>query len=198
MLWYALDLFEKCPEVEGTIVVVAEEARPRVGELTSPCAKVAAVVAGGARRQDSCWAGLQAAAARANLDAKVLIHDAARPLADAAMLARILGALERADGVVPTIALADTVKEVDGEGRVVATPARERFRAVQTPQGFRLGAIIAAYRQARAHGWEVTDDATVLELSGGSVSAVAGDRRNLKVTYPEDLALAAAMLAASP
>jgi 2-C-methyl-D-erythritol 4-phosphate cytidylyltransferase len=198
LLWYALELFGKCPEVEGMVVVAAADVHPRVRALAAAYDKVTAVVAGGARRQDSCWAGLAAAAARAAGDAKVLIHDAARPLADGALISRVLAALEHADGVVPAIALADTVKEVDGEGRVAATPARERLRAVQTPQGFRLAAIVAAYRQASAQGWEVTDDAAILELAGGSVVAVEGDRRNLKVTYPEDLARAAALLAAAP
>lgn len=196
LLSYALGLFESCREIEGTVVVAAAEACDRVRALAAAYPKVAAVVPGGERRQDSCWAGLTAAAARADDAARVLIHDAARPLADAALVARVLSGLTSAAGTVPAVALTDTIKEVDGEGRIIGTPARDRLCAVQTPQGFRLGAIVAAYRRARDEGWEETDDAALLERAGDAVRAVEGDRRNIKVTYPEDLARAAVLLAA--
>ena len=146
------------------------------------------VVAGGATRADSVRAGLAAVPADA---AVVVIHDAARPLAPPALFAAVVEAVRAGavDGVVPVVPVADTLKRVDGD-RVVATVDRDDLVAVQTPQAFAAEALRAAHRD----GGEATDDAGLLEAAGLVVGTVPGDPRNLKLTRPEDLALAEALL----
>jgi 2-C-methyl-D-erythritol 4-phosphate cytidylyltransferase / 2-C-methyl-D-erythritol 2,4-cyclodiphosphate synthase len=145
---------------------------------------VAGAVAGGATRAESVRAGLAAVPGDAEI---VLVHDAARPFADASLFARVVDAVRAgADAVVPGVALADTIKQVDAAGVVVATPDRSTLRAVQTPQGFRA----AALRAAHASGGEGTDDAQLVEAAGGSVVVVEGDEVNRKITRADDLAWA--------
>jgi 2-C-methyl-D-erythritol 4-phosphate cytidylyltransferase/2-C-methyl-D-erythritol 2,4-cyclodiphosphate synthase len=196
LLYYSLRLREDCAAVEGVVVVAAAAARRAVEQLAASagCRKVRAVVAGGPRRQDSAAAGVAAARALAPAAARVLVHDAARPLASPALVARVLAALADADGAVPGVAPADTIKEVDATARVAATLCRDRLRAVQTPQGFGLAALAVAYERAQAEGWEVTDDAAALERAGGNVVVVEGEVATFKITYPADLARAELLL----
>ncbi|WMW65841.1 2-C-methyl-D-erythritol 4-phosphate cytidylyltransferase [Nitratidesulfovibrio liaohensis] len=143
-------------------------------------------VAGGALRQDSVAAGL--AALPHECDA-VLVHDAARPFATAALSNAVLDALAAgAPGVVPGVAVTDTIKQTDN-GVVTHTPDRSGLVAVQTPQGFALSALRDAHERARAEGWTVTDDAALLERCGLAVRVVAGEVANAKITTPEDLAM---------
>lgn len=148
-------------------------------------------VAGGETRQESVRRGLDSVADLA--PATVLIHDGARPFVDAGVIDRVLGALVDWDGAVPAIAVADTVKRIDSGGRVVATVDRETLRRAQTPQGFRFGRLRAAHAAA-AGGSPLSDDAAVAEAAGMPVAAVDGDPRNIKLTTPEDFAMADAML----
>jgi 2-C-methyl-D-erythritol 4-phosphate cytidylyltransferase len=151
---------------------------------------VTAVVAGGERRSDSVRAGLAAVADEADV---IVVHDAARPLASAALFRAVIDAVrDGADGAVPALALADTVKRVEGT-RVVETVPRDSLAAVQTPQAFRA----AVLRRAHAAGADATDDAALVEAGGGRVVIVPGERANLKVTTPADLDLAAALLGTS-
>jgi 2-C-methyl-D-erythritol 4-phosphate cytidylyltransferase len=150
------------------------------------------VVAGGAERQDSVRAALDALPADADL---VLVHDAARCLTPVAVVERVVAALrDGAQAVVPVLPVADTVKQVDGD-RVVTTVDRSVLRAVQTPQGFRREVL------ERAHGWTgapLTDDAGLVEAAGVTVTTVAGDEEAFKVTRPLDLLLAEALLRRGP
>jgi 2-C-methyl-D-erythritol 4-phosphate cytidylyltransferase len=119
-----------------------------------------------------------------------VVHDAARPLAGPALFERVVAAVDAgADGAVPGIALADTVKRVDGH-RVTATVDRDDLVAVQTPQAFRADVLRAAHG-ARP---EATDDAALVEALGGTVVVVEGDRRNFKITSPDDLFVARALV----
>ncbi len=146
-------------------------------------------IPGGARRRDSVAAALAELPAGAST---VLVHDAARPLAGPDLVARVLARLGEGDvdGVVPAVPVRDTLKEVDG-GRVVRTVDRARLVAVQTPQGFRLAALRAAHASVEG---DAPDDAWLVEQAGGAVATVPGDPSNLKVTYPDDLALLEALL----
>lgn len=197
LLFYGLALFEECAEVDAVVAVAAPGSEKKLRRLASDYGfgKVRAVVAGGAARRDSAAAGLAAAAALASPDAAVLIHDAARPLATRALVRRLLAALAKADGAVPAVALVDTVKQIGDDGTVESTLNRDALRAVQTPQAFKLAAVAEAYQAAAREGWDVTDDAAVLERAGGRVVTVEGERDNFKITYPEDLALAEVVLA---
>ncbi len=145
-------------------------------------------VAGGATRSGSVRAGLAAVPADAEI---VVVHDAARPLAGAELFHRVVAAIRAgADAAVPGVPVADTVKRVK-DGRVVATVDRSDLVGVQTPQAFRAGVL----RQAHAGDPEATDDAALVEALGGAVVVVEGDPRNLKLTSPDDLTVARALLA---
>jgi 2-C-methyl-D-erythritol 4-phosphate cytidylyltransferase len=196
LLFYGLALFEECAEVDAVVAVAAPGSEKKLRRLASDYGfgKVRAVVAGGAARRDSAAAGLAAAAALASPDAAVLIHDAARPLATRALVRRLLAALAKADGAVPAVPLVDTVKQIGDDGAVESTLNRDALRAVQTPQAFKLAAVAEAYQAAAREGWDVTDDAAVLERAGGRVVTVEGERDNFKITFPEDFARAEALL----
>jgi 2-C-methyl-D-erythritol 4-phosphate cytidylyltransferase len=147
-------------------------------------------VAGGERRSDSVRAGLTPAD-----DADiVVVHDAARPLASKVLFDAVIGAVRSgADAAVPALPVPDTLKRVEGT-RVVETVTRQGLFAVQTPQAFRAETL----RRAHAGEPDATDDAALVEAAGGAVVVVPGDPRNLKVTAPEDLAMAEALVRSAP
>jgi 2-C-methyl-D-erythritol 4-phosphate cytidylyltransferase/2-C-methyl-D-erythritol 2,4-cyclodiphosphate synthase len=126
-------------------------------------------------------------------DASVLIHDAARPLVEARHIAPLLAALEEADGAVPALAVADTLKRPAAGS--LETVSRDGLWQAQTPQAFRLGALRAAYAAWPAEAGEPTDDAAVVERAGGRVALAPGDPLLMKLTYPEDFAMAEALAA---
>ena len=145
------------------------------------------VVAGGSTRGESVRNGLEALGAR-SADV-VLIHDGARPFVSRKLIDRVLGACD-GYGIIPGLPLTDTLKEVDGRGMVVATPDRERFRRIQTPQAFPLATILDIHRQALLLGMAATDDAALFEHFDHPVRVVEGDPDNIKVTVPIDFDLA--------
>jgi 2-C-methyl-D-erythritol 4-phosphate cytidylyltransferase len=144
---------------------------------------------GGATRSASVRAGLAAVPEGAAI---IVVHDAARPLASPLLFERVITAVrEGADAAIPVIPVTDTVKRVLGN-RVVETVERSTLVAVQTPQAFRAPAL----RSAHANQPDATDDAGLVEAAGGTVVTVPGDRRNVKLTSPDDLIVARALLAA--
>lgn len=150
-------------------------------------------VAGGARRQDSVAAGL--AALPRGCDC-VLVHDAARPFASAGLIRALLDALEAGQptgcgAAVPGIPVTDTIKTVTpGDPPLVTgTPDRSTLVAVQTPQAFSLDLLRRAHETAAAEGWDVTDDASMIERLGEPVAVIPGEPGNVKITTPEDLAM---------
>lgn len=152
------------------------------------CSKVHACVAGGATRSESVRAGV----AEVGEDALVaLVHDAARPLVTDTVVERVLAPLaEGWDGVVPGIAVSDTLKRVGADGAVLETVARDSLYAVQTPQAFPADVL----RRAVASGAEATDCAGLVEAAGGRVRVVEGDPQLIKVTTADDLAKIASWL----
>lgn len=165
-------------------VVVARDRLSRAEDALTGLPRCRAV-AGGRTRAESVQAGLAALAAA---DAQpVLIHDAARPFVSGAVVTRLLSALENADGAIPALPVADTLKR--GAGQVEGTVPRDGLWRAQTPQAFRLHALREAYRGWPA-GEEPTDDASVMERAGGRVAMVAGDPLLMKLTYPEDFQMA--------
>ncbi len=148
-------------------------------------------VPGGPRRRDSVLNGLEAFDVQPDW---VLIHDAARPLVTAGLVRAIIDVSlgGGVDGVVPALAVSDTIKRVSSDGRIVATVDRDDLVAVQTPQAFRFETLITAHHTFP--GAVATDDATLVELVGGRVVVVEGERTNMKITYQGDLALAGSIL----
>ena len=158
-------------------------------------ARVLPPVAGGASRQDSVRAGLAALAALPAPPELVLIHDGARLFPSPGLIARAKAAAARNGAAVPGLAVTDTIKQVDETGRVVATPRRVALRGVQTPQAFRFVLIHEAHLAAEAAGArDLTDDAAIAEWAGHAVHVFEGDPGNMKVTSPQDVAIAEARL----
>jgi 2-C-methyl-D-erythritol 4-phosphate cytidylyltransferase/2-C-methyl-D-erythritol 2,4-cyclodiphosphate synthase len=148
---------------------------------------------GGDSRQQSVRAGLEAQVAAAPDVA--LIHDAARVFPSAALIERAVAAAERFGAAAPGAALSDTVKQIDAQGRIVATPDRASLRAAQTPQAFRYPLILDAHRRAAAVGIDgLTDDAAVAAWAGHETYVFDGDLANVKVTTMDDLRAAEARL----
>jgi 2-C-methyl-D-erythritol 4-phosphate cytidylyltransferase len=189
LLERAVSTVEACPRIEGFVVVVPEGWEGRARTIVGPRDRLADVVAGGETRQDSVRRGLDALPE--SLDV-VICHDVARPMATPRLFDAVIDGLAGADGAVPSLPMADTVKRVD-DGMVAETVARDGLVLVQTPQAFRREAIIAAHQAAEADGFVATDDAALLERAGFRVAVVPGDPVNIKITRPEDLRVASAL-----
>ena len=149
------------------------------------------MVLGGDERQRSVRNGLELVDTE-----RVVVHDAARPFATAALVSSVLDALSGAHGAAPAAPVADTLKEVR-DGRVIRTVERSSLWAVQTPQAFVTDALKNVHDKARVDGFAATDDAQLVERYGGVMRIVEGPRDNIKLTYPEDWRIAEAMVAAS-
>jgi 2-C-methyl-D-erythritol 4-phosphate cytidylyltransferase len=149
------------------------------------------IVPGGATRADSVRCGLSAVPGSAEI---VVVHDAARPLASAALFDAVVAAVrsDGVDGVVPGLPVSDTIKAVDETGRVTRTLDRATLVAVQTPQAFRAATLRRAHDTTQA---SATDDAMLVESLGGTVLVVPGEVENIKITGPDDLATAERLLA---
>jgi 2-C-methyl-D-erythritol 4-phosphate cytidylyltransferase/2-C-methyl-D-erythritol 2,4-cyclodiphosphate synthase len=172
------------PKVESMTVVIHPDDRPLYDAAVAGDPRVSAPVLGGVTRQDSVRLGLEALAARPP-DA-VLIHDAVRPFAGAALIGRVVDALAEHPAVLPALPTSDTLKRIGSNGAVSETLPRDGVFAAQTPQGFRFAAILEAHRRAATDGG-FTDDAAIAEAAGIPVRIVAGDRGNVKLTTVEDI-----------
>ena len=186
----ALLPFVAHPAVEAVRAVIHPDDRA-LFDAASAGLDLLEPVAGGASRQESARLGLESLEARA--PRRVLIHDAARPFVDEALISRTLAALDAAPGAVPAVAVRDTLKR-GADGRIAGTVSREGLWRAQTPQGFHYPEILEAHR--RFEGLELTDDAAVAEKAGLGVALVDGGEDNVKVTTEEDLRRAEARLGA--
>jgi len=193
ILSHSLEAFERCAEVDSVVVVVApgQEGRCRA-EVTGPggFGKACAVVPGGKERQDSVREGLLALDASVEV---VAVHDGARPLVLPEQIDAVVSAARRDGAAVLATPVTDTVKEV-AEHRVQQTLDRSRLWSVQTPQAFRLERIRSAHEAAREAAYLGTDDTVLVERLGHPVTIVPGRRDNIKLTTPEDLAMAEGIL----
>jgi len=192
MLCRAIAPFAAHPRVGPIVVVLPPEhaAQPPAWVFDSAPGRVI-VAAGGETRQESVASGLGALPAGPT---QVLVHDAARPFVDAALIDRVLAVADLGAVAVPGLPLADTVKETDAAGLVARTVPRERMVVVQTPQGFPRSTLETAHQRSRGEAL-ATDDAALCERLGTAVRVVAGSSRNIKVTTPEDFAVAEALAA---
>lgn len=192
VLYYSLQAFSES-EVDDIIIVTgAEDIEYVKTEIVKPYhfRKVRAVVAGGAERYDSVYAGLQACKGCRY----VLIHDAARPLINVDIIRRAIQGVKEYQAIVVGVPSKDTIKVSDGEGYAAETPPRKNLWIVQTPQAFAYEAICAAYEVMKADlqpEKPVTDDAMVMEEYGNiPVKLIIGEYENIKITTPEDIPLA--------
>jgi 2-C-methyl-D-erythritol 4-phosphate cytidylyltransferase / 2-C-methyl-D-erythritol 2,4-cyclodiphosphate synthase len=180
---HALSLFTSHPQVTLVQPVIHRDDAAIFAEASAGLGLRAAAF-GGATRQISVRAGLEALEKeRPDI---VLVHDAARPFTSAALISRAIAA-GAGGAAIPGLALTDTVKEVDVDGRVVATRDRNRLRTVQTPQAFRYADLLAAHRRALEAGRDdFTDDAALAEWAGMNVTVFEGEAGNMKLTTEED------------
>ncbi len=176
--------FEAAPSVDGIVAVVPEPERDAARALLGRFHKLHAVVCGGERRQDSVLQGLRQAPG--GFDGVVLVHDAARPLVDIALVEAVASVAGETGAAVPLMPVVDTVKRVR-DGHLVETLDRNELGTAQTPQGFRFALLAEAYERAFGDGVTVTDEAMAVERLGRPVRAVPGSARNRKLTTPEDL-----------
>ncbi|MBU1229794.1 MAG: 2-C-methyl-D-erythritol 4-phosphate cytidylyltransferase [Proteobacteria bacterium] len=206
LFWKSARTLSRVQAVRGLVLVFPPEDVSGMAEQVTrldaalPLGLPWRVCAGGARRQDSVRLGLAALPAGGPEACRaVLVHDAARPFVSAALVRRVVEALgPGSPAAIPGLAVTDTIKAVDHNNVVVETLDRATLRAVQTPQGFLLAPLSAAHARAQAEGWEVTDDAGLMERAGHPVAVVPGEEQNVKITTPADLALLQPQQTAAP
>jgi 2-C-methyl-D-erythritol 4-phosphate cytidylyltransferase/2-C-methyl-D-erythritol 2,4-cyclodiphosphate synthase len=189
----SVDVFDRHPDIAEIVVVLPADLLDAAASLIGPTVRPCQCVAGGDVRHDSVRAGC--AGLGPSIDV-VLVHDAARPFADAALVDRVLQATREAGAAVPALPARDTVKRVDAAATITGTIPRQEVWLAQTPQGFRRPLLESAMRMPGSR--EATDEATVVERAGHPVRVVVGDERNVKITTPDDLAAARARLLHAP
>lgn len=192
VLVHTLRALESCPSVGAIIVVTRPDHLVEVGKLCREAAlsKVSKVVSGGATRTESVLAGVNAVGEEYPI---IAIHDGARPLVSREVVEAAIAAAASGSAAAPAVPVKDTVKEAE-RGIVTATPDRSRLFAVQTPQVFDGDLIRTALTRAVEDGISLTDDCAAVERMGVPVALTQGSYTNLKITTPEDLAVAEALL----
>lgn len=193
-----IDAFLAHSEISTIRVVIlpdyAASYASAMAALAGPEQRIGNPVHGGATRQQSVLAGLEALTAD-GFSGHVLVHDAARPLVSEALILRALSAAETSVAAIPGFAVTDTIKRIDALNMVVDTPSRRELVAVQTPQVFAFDALLAAHQAALAAGrHDVTDDAALMEWAGHKVVVFEGDLMNIKLTHADDFAIAESRL----
>ena len=189
-------VFEASPLIDSIYLVIPSDEIPYCQEQIVTAfgfKKVVAIIAGGTERQHSVLNGLVAMKEHTSPDDIVLVHDGVRPLISELLLQESIAMARLHDGALVAVPVKDTIKSVC-DGIVQNTPPRSSLWQAQTPQTFRFGKILAAHLSAQADGYVGTDDASLIERTGGSVHVIEGSYRNIKITTPEDLILAAAFL----
>jgi 2-C-methyl-D-erythritol 4-phosphate cytidylyltransferase len=195
LLEICLERFQGHPGIDGIILVAPAAHLPLTGKTVSAghFSKVVKVIAGGKTRQESSSIGVSAAP---DATENVLIHDAARALVAAEIISRVLEALGSDQAVMAALPAGDTIVRVDDAAMVTAVLDRAKLSLAQTPQGFKLEIIRQAHERARAVGFANAGDdcSLVLRFGLAQVVTVPGDPANIKITYPQDLVIAQAIL----
>lgn len=196
LIIWPVETMQAIPEISEIIPVLRTEDAENAQKLFEAygISKIKRIVPGGKERQDSVYNGLGLIEDKHGI---VVVHDGARPLADReliqGMIAEMLKSRDSCDGIVPGVPVKDTIKEGEN-GFVRKTLKRGNLWAIQTPQIFEYEKLWKAYGQAMKRKIYATDDAALLERYGGRIRIVAGSYRNIKITTPEDLVIAEALL----
>lgn len=194
VLEQAIAIFSRHPRIAG-IVVIVTKGDPYWAELQVDTPLPLYVAAGGAERCHSVLNGLMLLAQHADESDWVLVHDAARPCLRQGDIDRLLDELDDDEvGGILAVPVRDTMKRDNGSGRIARTEERNGMWHALTPQMFPLGLLREALQQALAEGFEVTDEASALEHCGRAPRLIEGHADNIKITRPEDLALASFFL----
>lgn len=194
VLWHTLQAFQGCKALREIVLAIRPEDSLEIqtllrGEVFQIPVRT---VMGGETRQESVYNALRSVDSKAEI---VWVHDGARPFISETVLEKLAKLPEDRLNSVVAVPAKDTVKRTNPNGVVIETPNREGLWLVQTPQVFRKGDLMAANAHAEASGYQGTDDASLMEWAGFQVSVVQGDYFNIKITTPEDLVLAEAILA---
>ncbi|WP_159887845.1 2-C-methyl-D-erythritol 4-phosphate cytidylyltransferase [Paenibacillus puerhi] len=186
ILIHTLLAFERMEFVDTIVLVTGADDVERCQHWVRQygLVKTAAVIRGGRERQDSVYEGLMALPTGIDW---VLVHDGVRPFAAARHVKACLEQARLTDAAVLAVPVKDTIKIVNGDGVIAATPDRSSLWAIQTPQAFRLSLLLEAHAGAKRDGFTGTDDAMLVERLGRSVSVVESDYYNIKITTPEDM-----------
>ncbi len=191
-----ISIFEQSPLIDAIYLVIpAEEIAYCREHVITSCGfrKVVAIVPGGTERQYSVMNGLRAMREQVTAESVIVIHDGVRPLITPELIRNSIETARSNDGALVAVPAKDTIKFV-ANGIVTGTPDRETLWLAQTPQTFRFDVIYAAHQAAESDRFMGTDDASLVERTGGHVKIIRGDYRNIKITTPEDLVLAEAFL----
>lgn len=193
ILSYTIDVFEKCAAIDEVIVVVGEEDREQLDLLIAKYGfrKVSQIVAGGAERQCSVANALRKLSPETQW---VVVHDGARPLVSSDLIARAVSEAQQWRAVGVAVPVKDTIKIADPNGFVECTPDRKKLWAIQTPQVFARDILDKAYQHSETVATYATDDAALVEALGIKVKLMMGEYTNIKITTPEDLLFAKAIL----
>jgi 2-C-methyl-D-erythritol 4-phosphate cytidylyltransferase len=194
LLTYTLDVFQKHPLIDGIVLVVESDAVRYCNEEIVKkynFSKVQSVVPGGEERQDSVFCGLSCLDNDTDF---IVVHDGARPLITEDIITRALKTATAKGAAVVGVRVKDTIKVVDTDLSIGATPARHTLWQIQTPQIFKRKLLVQAYEQAISEGWTGTDDASFVERLGEKVYIVEGEYTNIKITTPDDLIYLNAMM----
>ena len=194
VLVHTVRVFQKTDVISDVILVVPpddiEPVRKQIVEKYG-LTKVSAVVAGGHERQDSVMNGLRAVAATCDM---VIVHDGVRPLVTEAMIVRVAAAAAEGGAASIGVPVKDTIKETTDENRVKGTIPRRNLWQTQTPQAFQYDLLCRAFEAAVRDNFYGTDDASLVERLGAEVRMIAGSYENIKITTPEDLIMAEALM----
>ncbi len=189
LLAYSLEHLAESASIDSIVVVAGESNDNPVRDIALHAStdKIVAVCTGGVRRQDSVRAGLDHVGDATH----ILVHDGARPLIDAPLIARAAQAMTTHDAAIAAVPVKDTIKMADPDMTVLKTVPRDKLWAVQTPQIFEADLLRTAHCTI---DFDVTDDASMVEMLGHEVKLFMGSYENLKVTTPEDIIMAEAIL----
>lgn len=189
---YSMLAFEKCPDIAEIIIVTKPENEAVIRETAQKLGitKLVHITEGGATRQQSVLCGLRLASKETQY---IAIHDGARPLVKPAHITRVIQDARVFGGATLGVPVKDTIKVVD-DGLITDTPPRSSLWITQTPQVFRKSLYFEAVDFAQAHDLDFTDDCQLVEAIGGKVYMTEGDYANIKITTPEDRAIAEVLL----
>lgn len=195
---HTLTAFQHSPLIDDIICICSKEDLSIFERLVSDhgLIKVTKILPGGERRQDSVWAGVSHLAERSDPNDLIAVHDGVRPLVTPQLIEKVIEAAKGEGSAVAALPVTDSLKQVSSDKMVLKSLPRENVWAMQTPQVFRLGILLKAYRTAAQEGFEATDEAMLVERLGLPIRCVEGSIENVKITLPSDLETAEIFLRA--
>lgn len=195
---HTLTAFQTSPLIDEIICITSKDDLSFFERLVSDhsLTKVTKILPGGERRQDSIWAGLSCLAEWSDRNDLVVVHDGVRPLVTSQLIEKVIEAAREEGGAVAALPVTDSLKQVSSDKMILKSLPREKIWAMQTPQVFRLGILLEAYRRGAQQGLEATDEAMLVENLGWPIRCVEGSIENIKITLPPDLEIAEILLRA--